>query len=49
MKIESLRLRNFKVFQDVKLEDIPGLCVVVGANGSTLLSEKLAQHIVCNA
>jgi predicted ATPase len=34
MKIESLRLRNFKAFQDVKLEDIPGLCVVVGANGS---------------
>lgn len=34
MKIESLRLRNFKVFQDVKLEDIPGLCVVVGANGT---------------
>jgi predicted ATPase len=34
MKIESLRLRNFKAFQDVRLEDIPGLCVVVGANGS---------------
>jgi predicted ATPase len=34
MKIESLRLRNFKAFQDVKLEDIPGLCIVVGANGS---------------
>ncbi len=34
IKIESLRLRNFKAFQDVKLEDIPGLCIVVGANGS---------------
>ena len=34
MKIESLRLRNFKAFQDVKLEDIPALCIVVGANGT---------------
>lgn len=34
MKIESLRLRNFKAFQDVKLEDIPGLCIIVGANGT---------------
>ncbi len=34
MKIESLRLKNFKTFQDVSLEDIPRLCVVVGANGT---------------
>ncbi len=34
MKIETIRLKNFKVFQDAELRDIPSFCVVVGANGS---------------
>lgn len=34
MRIESIRLKNFKAFQDVTLTDIPNFCVVVGANGS---------------
>jgi len=34
MKIESIRLRNFKAFRDVHLKDIPPFLVVVGANGS---------------
>ena len=34
MKIESIRLKNFKVFRDVVLTDIPSLLVLVGANGS---------------
>ncbi len=34
MRIESLRLKNFKVFRDVLLRDIPPFLVVVGANGS---------------
>lgn len=34
MKIETIRLKNFKVFQDVEIRDIPAFCVVVGANGS---------------
>jgi predicted ATPase len=34
MKIESIRLKNFKAFQDARLTDIPNFCVVVGANGS---------------
>jgi len=34
MRIESIRLKNFKVFRDVSIRDIPGFCVVVGANGS---------------
>jgi predicted ATPase len=34
MKIESIRLKNFKVFRDVHLTDIPAFLVVVGANGS---------------
>ena len=34
MKIESIRLKNFKAFRDVYLGDLPDFCVVVGANGS---------------
>ncbi len=34
MKIETIRLKNFKVFQDVAFQEIPSFCVVVGANGS---------------
>jgi predicted ATPase len=34
MRIESLRLKNFKVFQDVEISELPPLCVFVGANGS---------------
>jgi len=41
MKIEYIRLKNFRAFQDVTLKDIPAFCVLVGANGtgkSTLFS-----------
>jgi predicted ATPase len=34
MKIESIRLKNFKAFRDVHLKDIPAFLVVVGANGA---------------
>jgi predicted ATPase len=34
MKIESIRLKNFKAFRDVHLKDLPSFLVVVGANGS---------------
>jgi predicted ATPase len=34
MKIESIRLKNYKVFRDIHLTDIPAFLVVVGANGS---------------
>ena len=34
MKIESIRLKNFKAFRDVHLKDIAPFMVVVGANGS---------------
>ena len=34
MKIESIRLKNFKVFRDVHIRDMPDFCVVVGANGT---------------
>jgi predicted ATPase len=41
MKIESIRLRNFKAFKNAEMRDVPGMCVLVGANGtgkSTLFS-----------
>jgi predicted ATPase len=34
MKIESIRLKNFKAFRDVHLKDLPAFLVVVGANGA---------------
>jgi predicted ATPase len=34
MRIESLKLQNFKTFQDVEIKDLAPLCVFVGANGS---------------
>ena len=34
MKIESIRLKNFKAFQDAELKDLPSFCVFIGANGT---------------
>jgi predicted ATPase len=34
MRIESIRLKNFKAFRDVHIKDLPRFCVIVGANGS---------------
>ena len=34
MKIESIKLQNFKAFKSMEMKDIPNMCVVVGANGS---------------
>lgn len=34
MRIERLRIRNFRVFKDVDIEDIPQLALFVGANGT---------------
>ena len=34
MKIESIRLKNFKAFKEVEMRNIPKLCVLVGANGT---------------
>lgn len=41
MRVESIKLKNFRAFRDVHMRDIPGFCVLVGANGtgkSTLFS-----------
>lgn len=34
MKIEYLRLKNFKAFRDAEMKDIPSFAVIVGANGT---------------
>lgn len=34
MKIEAIRLKNFRAFKDVEIKDLPGMCVFVGANGT---------------
>lgn len=34
MKIQSIRLKNFKAFKDVHLKNLPDFCVFVGANGT---------------
>lgn len=34
MKIEKIRIKNFKVYQDTEISDLPNMCVFLGANGS---------------
>ncbi len=34
MRIETIRLKNFKTFRRVELKDMPASSVFVGANGS---------------
>jgi predicted ATPase len=34
MRIESLRLKNFKAFRNAEIKKIPPFCVFIGANGS---------------
>ncbi len=34
MRIESIRLKNFRAFRDVELRDLPAFCVLVGANAT---------------
>jgi predicted ATPase len=34
MKIESIRLKNYRSFQDLTLNDLPELAIFVGANGT---------------
>lgn len=33
LKLESLRLKNFRAFKNAEIKKIPGYCVLVGANG----------------
>src|SRR6266540_6833484 len=54
MQIETLEIKNYRLFHDAKLEDLPRLVVMVGANGSgkstlfdvfSFLKEALTQNV----
>ncbi|MDY0110247.1 MAG: AAA family ATPase [Candidatus Krumholzibacteria bacterium] len=54
MQIESLEIRNFRLFRDAKLTELPRMTVVVGANGSgkstlfdvfSFLKESLTENV----
>lgn len=34
MRLESIRLKNYKSFRNATMADLPDLCVIVGANGT---------------
>ncbi len=34
LHIEHLHIRNFKAFQDARMENIPSVCLLVGKNGT---------------
>lgn len=54
MQIESIEIRNYRLFRDARLADLPRMTVVVGANGSgkstlfdvfSFLKEALTQNV----
>jgi len=54
MQIESIEIRNYRLFRSAELNDLPRLSVVVGANGSgkstlfdvfTFLKDALVQNV----
>jgi predicted ATPase len=34
MKIESIRLKNFRLFREMTLDKLPNCCILIGANGT---------------
>ncbi len=34
MKIVTLKIKNYRVFENLEIEDIPSFCVIIGANGT---------------
>ncbi|MFZ2781353.1 MAG: AAA family ATPase [Rectinemataceae bacterium] len=54
MQIEAIEIKNYRLFRDVKLDNLPRMTVVVGANGSgkstlfdvfSFLKEALTQNV----
>ena len=54
MQIESIEIRNYRLFRSTALTELPRLSVVVGANGSgkttlfdvfSFLKESLTQNV----
>ena len=34
MKIVSIKIKNYRLFENIEITDIPALCVIIGANGT---------------
>jgi len=34
MKIVSIKIKNYRLFEFLEIKDIPGFCVIIGANGT---------------
>lgn len=34
MKIETIKIKNYRLFEDIEIKNIPAFCVVIGANGT---------------
>ena len=49
MKLEGIRLRNFKAFRDIDIQDLPRFAVFVGANGSGKTSLFSVFSFLCFA
>ena len=54
MQIESLEIRNYRLFRDARLDNLPRMTVVIGANGSgkstlfdvfSFLKESLTENV----
>jgi len=54
MKIEAIRIQNYKMFRDVTIKDLPNMCVFLGANGTgkstlfdvfTFLNDALTHNV----
>lgn len=54
MQIESIEIKNYRLFRDAVLRDLPRFCIVVGANGSgkttlfdafSFLKDALTQNV----
>jgi predicted ATPase len=54
MQIEAIEIRNYRLFREAKLTELPRMTVVVGANGSgkstlfdvfSFLKEALTQNV----
>ena len=54
MQVESIEIRNYRLFRNAELKNVPRLCMVVGANGSgkstlfdlfSFLKDALTQNV----
>ena len=34
MRLISIKIKNYRVFENIEIKNIPGFCVIIGANGT---------------